>query len=70
MLSQLPESTLATLNVVQLGSYMGASRGVEVNKFVKTEEQIQAEQEAMMQQQMAMQQEQALSGAIAQGMNQ
>ena len=70
MLSQLPESTLATLNVVQLGSYMGASRGVEVDKFVKTEEQIQAEQEAMMQQQMAMQQEQAMSGAIAQGMNQ
>lgn len=69
MLNSLPEPALASLNLVQLGSYMGASRGVEVDKFVKTEEQMQAEQEAAMEQQMAMQQQQAMNGAMAQGMN-
>lgn len=68
MLNSLPPTALQTLNIPQLGSYMGSSRGVEVDKFVKSEEQIQAEQEAMMQQQMAMQQQEAMNGAVAQGM--
>ena len=70
MLNSLPQPALQALNLVQLGSYMGSSRGVEVDKFVKSEEQIQAEQEAAMQQQMQMQGQEAMQGAMAETINQ
>lgn len=65
-LAQMPEAVLRALNVEDLGKFMGASRGVDVGKFVKSAEQVQQEMMAQQQQQQQMMAQQQMGEAVAQ----
>jgi hypothetical protein len=65
-LAQMPEQVLQILNIETLGRFMGASRGVEVSKFVKTQEQIQAGIQEQQQAEQQMMQQEQMGDAMAQ----
>ena len=66
MVSQLPESVSGRLELNPIIATFGAARGIEAEKYLKSEQQYQQEQQQLAQQQVSMQQEMDASKANAQ----
>ena len=63
--NNIPESTIAYIDIYGLLSWLGNNRGVDYSSFIKSREEYQKEQQAIIQQQQEMQAAEAATSMAA-----